>query len=120
MSQTREVPVGTCKVCGCTEERACLRDGHACSWWDIKKTLCNYCAPTIHHCHANYCGEEIPRNKLMCRRHWDLVPQILKDAILNTYQPGQERGCVRPSRAYIMNVMEAKRTVAALEGLLKP
>jgi hypothetical protein len=32
----------------------------------------------------------VPPNRLMCRRHWYMVPQNLRDAIWVTYRPGQE------------------------------
>jgi hypothetical protein len=38
---------GTCRICGCTDERACYLPGEngTCSWVDGTKTLCNspYC-----------------------------------------------------------------------------
>lgn len=36
-----EVQVGTCRVCGCTEDAACPG---GCSWADKTKTLCSRCA----------------------------------------------------------------------------
>jgi hypothetical protein len=33
---------GECRVCGCTDDRACI-DG--CSWVDANRTLCTACCP---------------------------------------------------------------------------
>lgn len=35
---------GTCRVCGCTEEKACAPDG--CGWTDATRTLCTSCGPS--------------------------------------------------------------------------
>lgn len=33
---------GTCRFCGCTEDRACrLPTGEPCSWFDRMRTICN-------------------------------------------------------------------------------
>lgn len=38
---TRLVVPGTCRVCGCTSERAC---DEGCAWIDAERTLCSACA----------------------------------------------------------------------------
>ena len=34
---------GVCRMCGCTENRACLDNGHPCAWADEEETLCSAC-----------------------------------------------------------------------------
>ncbi len=37
------VTPGVCRVCGCTEEDACIVGGVPCAWADKKRTLCTAC-----------------------------------------------------------------------------
>ena len=37
----KKAKVRTCRVCGCTEDKACITDGAACHW--IEKDLCSAC-----------------------------------------------------------------------------
>lgn len=38
-------PVGTCKVCGCTDDHACYDADYGACWWvDETETLCSHCA----------------------------------------------------------------------------
>ncbi|GMW01496.1 MAG: hypothetical protein AMXMBFR84_26330 [Candidatus Hydrogenedentota bacterium] len=46
--ETETDPAGTCRVCGCTENHACMiedemGDPYPCSWTDETKTLCTKC-----------------------------------------------------------------------------
>jgi len=37
---------GKCKICGCTENNACIHpDGGPCWWINRKHDLCSYCNP---------------------------------------------------------------------------
>jgi hypothetical protein len=41
---------GTCRVCGCDEDNACILDeeqGGVCEWTDDTRTLCSGCAPRV-------------------------------------------------------------------------
>ena len=42
-------PVGRCRVCGCTAEKACRdpRTGVGCAWLDERRDLCSVCAVKI-------------------------------------------------------------------------
>ena len=53
-----------------------------------------------HVCHANKCQTQVPPKMFMCKKHWFMVPQKLRDAIWREYRPGQE---IRkdPSGAYL-------------------
>jgi hypothetical protein len=42
--QLRDVPIGRCRVCGCTDDNACVTNGTPCSWVDAEHTLCSACA----------------------------------------------------------------------------
>lgn len=34
---------GVCKICGCTDDNACVTHGQACSWVDEGHELCSSC-----------------------------------------------------------------------------
>lgn len=53
-----------------------------------------------HTCHARGCSTHCPPKHLMCKRHWGMVPPELQQAVWGTYQPGQERGGYRPTKAW--------------------
>ena len=42
-----------------------------------------------HHCHARGCSISTPPEKLMCLRHWRMVPVVIQRAVWRTYRPGQ-------------------------------
>jgi len=42
-----------------------------------------------HECHATGCREKVHPERLMCIRHWRLVPRALQDAVYRTYRRGQ-------------------------------
>lgn len=68
-----------------------------------------------HTCPARGCDARLPDKILFCRPHWYALPKPLRDAIWATYRPGQERDG-RPSQAYLANVRQAIRVIAAKEG----
>jgi hypothetical protein len=70
----------------------------------------------VHKCHALDCAEPVHPRFLMCRRHWWMVPQPVRELVNSTYQHGQERGKVRPSREWVAAVRLAIAAVAELEG----
>jgi hypothetical protein len=53
-----------------------------------------------HECHARGCHTHVLPSMFMCKRHWFMVPERLRDAVWAAYVPGQE---VRkdPTMAYI-------------------
>ena len=53
-----------------------------------------------HHCHAPNCEVEVPPKLHMCKRHWYMLPKVLRDEIWRTYRPGQERN-KNPSAEYM-------------------
>lgn len=69
-----------------------------------------------HHCHALHCATPIPPAKLMCQKHWSMVPSILRDHVWETYRPGQEVDKL-PSDAYLQAAYAAIDVVASQEGL---
>lgn len=68
-----------------------------------------------HHCHARGCPVEVPPKMLMCKRHWFMVPPALRQAVWDTYSPGQE---IRrdPTEAYLAAADAAIEAVAIKEG----
>ena len=69
----------------------------------------------VHRCHAAMCSVPVQPRFLMCRRHWALVPNELKLAVLRAYRPGQ---CddKQPSREYLEAARRAINRVAQIEG----
>ena len=53
-----------------------------------------------HICHAKGCGDPCPPKHLMCKRHWFMVPKALREAVWDTYSPGQERGEGLPTKPW--------------------
>jgi hypothetical protein len=68
-----------------------------------------------HHCHAEGCKAPCPPERLMCLKHWRLVPKNLQRAVWASYRPGQ---CddKQPSRLWFKAADAAIAAVAAKEG----
>lgn len=68
-----------------------------------------------HLCHATACPRPVPREMLMCRPHWFMVPVPLRRQVWLTYRPGQ---CddMNPSRRYAEAARAAVVAVAQNEG----
>lgn len=45
-----------------------------------------------HQCHAIACREHVPPEKLMCKKHWFMVPPGIRKRVLMFYTPGQCTG----------------------------
>lgn len=43
-----------------------------------------------HTCHAVGCNKITQPKRLMCLKHWQMVPQHLKNQVWEHYKPGQE------------------------------
>jgi hypothetical protein len=69
-----------------------------------------------HHCHAERCAEKVKPELFMCRRHWFMVPRMLRDRIWDTYRKGQ-CGDKNPSREYCEAADAARAAVAKEEGI---
>ena len=68
-----------------------------------------------HRCHAKGCEVPVEPRKLMCGRHWRMVPRFLQYAIWKHYRPGQEID-KRPSVEYLEAMRQAINAVAVQEG----
>lgn len=68
-----------------------------------------------HHCHAKNCPKVVPPSKLMCLKHWRMVPAEIQRAVWATYRPGQESD-KKPSREYLEAARAAINAVAAKEA----
>lgn len=68
-----------------------------------------------HTCHAKFCKTEVPPKLFMCKKHWFMVPSVLRARVWEEYVPGQE---IRkdPTDAYLEVTREAIELVAAKEG----
>ena len=71
---------------------------------------------SAHRCHARGCEKPCPPKFLMCRKHWHMVPETLRNAVWGTYQPGQESGRHRPSREWHDAADAAIEAVAKIEA----
>lgn len=49
-----------------------------------------------HPCTAKGCTTTVGADRLMCPRHWSLVPADLKLRVWATYRPGQSAGSATP------------------------
>jgi hypothetical protein len=63
-------------------------------------------------CHAVDCNERIPPDRLMCPRHWYMVPAPLRTQVWQTYRPGASP----PTQEYLDTARTVINHVAALEG----
>lgn len=46
-SKDKMIPVGICKICGCTWSRACVDEDGPCFWMNKEKDLCSVCEKDI-------------------------------------------------------------------------
>jgi len=58
----------TCRVCGCTEDNACVTEDGPCHWWPGDGDLCSACGPACFVCDAGAAGTADRRNPL-CPAH---------------------------------------------------
>lgn len=68
-----------------------------------------------HHCHATDCETPVPPVMFMCKKHWYMVPKLMRDRIWATYRPGQCDDW-KPSAAYCDAAKAAVTAVAEKEG----
>jgi hypothetical protein len=68
-----------------------------------------------HLCHAEGCETPVPPAKLMCLKHWRLVPREIQCRVWRHYRPGQEVD-KRPSQEYLQVMREAIAAVAQRDG----
>lgn len=67
-----------------------------------------------HFCHAKTCKVIVPPKRLMCKRHWFMVPADLRKAVWREYRPGQEVD-KEPTAAYLEAAQKAITAVQARE-----
>ena len=72
-----------------------------------------------HHCHAEGCDEKVPPERLMCLKHWRMVPRDMQREVWQTYREGQ---CydMQVSREYLFAARRAVVYVAQIEGRVLP
>lgn len=69
----------------------------------------------VHLCHAVDCNERVLPSRLMCPRHWFMVPIPLRKRVWQTYKPGQEI-TKTPTAEYIKAARDAINSVAKIEN----
>lgn len=69
-----------------------------------------------HTCHARNCEVAVPREMLMCRKHWFMVPRALRAAVLQNYRRGQCDDWSMVSSSYIAAQKAAVNAVAIKES----
>ena len=67
-----------------------------------------------HICHAKNCDLAVPPKKLMCKRHWFMVPPDLRKEVWREYRPGQEVD-KEPTAEYLKAARKAIEAVQAIE-----
>jgi len=70
-----------------------------------------------HQCHALRCEAVTQPSKLMCRKHWAMVPASLQDDVYDAYRQGQEVQKT-PTRAYARVARAAITHVGKAEGVI--
>lgn len=73
-------------------------------------------ARTEHVCHARNCDVPVPPKLFMCKRHWFMVPRVIRWEVWKYYVPGQEI-LKNPTPEYLAAANMAIRAVALQEGL---
>lgn len=68
-----------------------------------------------HTCHATGCHAHVDPAMFMCRRHWYVLPKVMRNKIWDAYVPGQETR-MDPSPEYLAVSREAIAMVERVEG----
>lgn len=63
-----------------------------------------------HACHWPGCPEQVPPARWGCRRHWFMLPKVLRDKIWAAFRPGQEKD-LSPSKAYVQVAREVQEWI---------
>lgn len=56
---------------------------------------------SAHTCHADGCPVVVPRKMFMCRRHWYMLPKVMRNEVLAAYTPGQESDWGKVTERYL-------------------
>lgn len=68
-----------------------------------------------HACHAEGCGTRVHQHKLMCMRHWSMVPKIARRRVFHYYVSGQCNLDPAPSKEWREAAADAIEAVALKE-----
>lgn len=71
---------------------------------------------THHTCHWPGCNAHVPSAAWGCKRHWFMLPKNLRDAIWQTYRPGQEV-TKTPSREYLQTAKVVQEWIKRTHGV---
>lgn len=64
-------------------------------------------------CFAEGCTERIPRRFLMCRKHWNMLPNSIQHSVYSTLEIWQRGGS---PRMYIDSIKYARIKLAQIEA----
>lgn len=70
-------------------------------------------------CYARDCERECKPEKLMCPKHWRMVPSHIQKEVYKHYRHGQAEG-KKPSEDWILAVNAAVKAVSAHENRPDP
>lgn len=76
-------------------------------YWRSKRSYSNKCL-------VLFCRQRVPPPKIFCEKHWEIVPQRLKQAFAEAYYLGPNAGIFNPSVIKEMQTMT--RMIARAEG----
>ena len=68
-----------------------------------------------HTCHATDCSVGVPASMWGCKKHWFMVPKLLRNEVWATYRTGQEI-TKDPSEEYLDAMLAAVDAVDAKES----
>ena len=69
-----------------------------------------------HTCHATSCEVKTSPEMFMCRKHWFMLPKVMRNKIYSTYRVGQCDDWAI-SKEYSEVAKECVRFIAAKEGI---
>jgi hypothetical protein len=64
-----------------------------------------------HHCHWPGCDKQVPPAMWGCKRHWFMLPALLRAKIWRAYVPGQEIDAT-PTKEYLTVAHEVQAWIA--------
>ena len=63
-----------------------------------------------HTCHWHGCEKQVPPAMWGCKKHWFMLPKLLRAKVWKTYRPGQEDS-MDPSQDYLAVAKEVQQWI---------
>ncbi len=73
----------------------------------------------MHKCHAIECDVKTHPSKLMCPKHWAMVPDDIQREVVKHFRRDQCEGLVRPSKFWLKAARAAINHVRFKEGKME-